>query len=112
MSEPASSVQELPAEVLEILALPPRDAVNADQARGATCVWGPEALTIETAVDLGEQQDPMGGHWFPRACGPHVGERAHHGLLAHSSLCEQCGEDRSLCPTGHTLYRLVREHRR
>src|SRR5262249_42325103 len=85
--EPVSSgVQEIPPDVLVVLALPPLDALTDGQRRGATCVWhGGERLTGERAVALGEHMSPLRGstspmRWFPRACHTCVADRAHHGL--------------------------------
>ncbi|MEU8585987.1 helix-turn-helix transcriptional regulator [Streptomyces sp. NPDC048664] len=41
-----------------------------------------------------------------------VADRAHRGLLAHGAVCEQCADEGTECPVGHSLYRLVRDYRR
>ncbi|AJP02744.1 hypothetical protein TU94_15950 [Streptomyces cyaneogriseus subsp. noncyanogenus] len=110
-SDTVSSVRETPPEVLALLALPPLDTLSADRARGAVCLWCPVRLTVETAVDLGEQSTD-GCRWWPRACGPCVGRRAHRALYDHVALCEPCVDDVGQCATGLTLSRLVRKHRR
>ncbi|MFF8448672.1 hypothetical protein ACF06Q_13330 [Streptomyces leeuwenhoekii] len=110
-SDIVSSVHEPPPEVLTLLVLPPLDTLSADRARGAVCLWCPERLTVETAVDLGEQSTG-GRRWWPRACGPCVGRRAHRALYDHVALCEPCVDDVGQCATGLSLSRLVRRHRR
>lgn len=105
----SSALQAIPAEVLELLALPALEGLTDGQVRGAECVWCKERLSIETAVDLGEHQAPR---WFPRACSVCAGERAHKGLFAHAPMCEQCVEEPGGCEVGRWLYRLVRENRR
>ncbi|MEU0740211.1 hypothetical protein [Streptomyces sp. NPDC006134] len=106
------TTQEIPPEVLALLALPDVDTLTPDQARGAVCAWCPTRLLAETAVDLGEHTDPEAGRWWPRACGPCVGRRAHHALYAHVALCEPCVDDVARCEIGRTLSRLVRRYRR
>ncbi|MFJ6660173.1 hypothetical protein ACIQNG_28045 [Streptomyces sp. NPDC091377] len=100
---------QAPRTVLDHIGVPPLDALTADQARGAVCVWdaGEEPLTAESAVDLGERV--TGVHWFPRACRAHAGRRAYQALLDHAPRCEQCVDDAGSCGTGLALYRLIRE---
>jgi hypothetical protein len=110
--------QEIPADVLTILALPALDELTDDQTRGTTCVWhGGERLTAETAVDLGEHLSPLHGssspmRWFPRACQSCTADRAHRGLFTHCATCKDCADGTDRCGTGRSLYRLVREYRR
>nr|WP_202469824.1 hypothetical protein [Streptomyces sp. SID2888] len=92
------------------LALPELLDLDEDRAAGRTCVWGGEPLTIETAVELGEQTAP--DRWFPRACRTCVAARAHRGLLSHGSTCPQCAAPDAQRPVGRGLYRLVRDCRR
>ncbi|MFF8448139.1 hypothetical protein ACF06Q_10605 [Streptomyces leeuwenhoekii] len=106
-----SGVHEVPPEVLDLLVLPPLDTLTSDRARGAVCLWCPVRLTVETAVDLGERTGAA-GRWWPRACGPCVGRRAHHALYAHVTVCEPCVDDVTRCETGRGLSRLVRKYRR
>jgi hypothetical protein len=100
-------VHEVPPDLVQLLVLPPHDALTADRARGAVCVWGTERLTGETAVDLGEQSDPR---WFPRACRRHVADRAHLALFVHGRDCDDCRADD--CDVNRALYGLVRDCRR
>ncbi|MDG9717389.1 hypothetical protein [Streptomyces sp. DH24] len=113
----ASTTYEIPAEVLEVLALPSLDRLTDDQVRGADCVWCRERLTAETAVALGEHMSPLSGttspmRWFPRACREDTANRAHAALFTHSPMCEQCVDEAGRCEVGLWLYRLVREGRR
>ncbi|WP_238995385.1 hypothetical protein [Streptomyces cyaneogriseus] len=105
-------LHEIPPQALDLLALPDFGGLDADRARGAVCLWCPERLTAETAVGLGEYTDPEAGRWWPRACGPCVGRRAHGALYTHVTLCEPCVDDVGQCETGLTLTRLVRRYRR
>jgi hypothetical protein len=110
-SDIVSSAYEIPPEALSLLALPAFDTLAEDRARGAVCLWCPERLTAETAVDLGEQAGEA-GRWWPRACGPCTGRRAHQALYAHVAFCEPCVDDVGQCRTGLALTRLVRKYRR
>jgi hypothetical protein len=108
---------EIPPEVLEALALPELAGLDEDRASGRACVWERERLTIETAVDLGEQLAPadsastIGQRWFPRSCHQHLAQRAHDALFAHSRKCDRCKAPEG-CEIGRWMYRLMREHRR
>ncbi|MFF7142212.1 hypothetical protein ACFZB5_13320 [Streptomyces nodosus] len=114
----SSTALEVTPEALEVLALPALLGLAEDRAAGRVCVWGGERLTIETAVDLGEQTassrwiGPGPEAWFPRACRTCVADRAHRGLIAHGSTCPQCADPDAECPVGRGLYRLVRDCRR
>lgn len=117
----SSTTEEIPAVVLDVLALPPLEGLNDDQTRGSACVWCGDLLTIETAVRLGEHMTPVEGstslsgmRTFPRGCRKCVGDRAHRGLFTHGSTCRLCAseETAATCAVGRGLYRLVREHRR
>ncbi|MFE0801070.1 hypothetical protein [Streptomyces sp. NPDC058812] len=110
-SDATTSTHAIPPDVLALLLLPPFDALTADQARGAVCVWGTEQLTTETAVDLGEKTGPE-GRWWPRACPRHTADRAHRGLFNHAAMCEQCTDAAEHCDISRALYRLVRDGRR
>ncbi|MFF5533597.1 hypothetical protein ACFY71_14100 [Streptomyces cinerochromogenes] len=100
---------------LAVLPLPEFHTLSQDQVRGATCVWDGVGLSPETAVDLGERPlRRVGGQasWFPRACRRCALEQAMNALVAHSQSCEQCVDDRDLCPQGSGLVRAVRAARR
>ncbi|MGW7673523.1 hypothetical protein BX257_2998 [Streptomyces sp. 3212.3] len=113
-----SATQEIPEDVLAVLALPALDSLTDDQTRGTTCVWhGGDRLTAETAVPLGEHMSPhrfatSKMRWFPRACRDCVAERAHRGLLVHGGTCRNCADPAVECSVGRGLYQLVREYRR
>jgi hypothetical protein len=112
-----TSTTEIPPEVLEALALPDLAGLDEDRASGRACVWERERLTIETAVDLGEQLAPadsesvIGQRWFPRSCHAHLAERAYDALFTHSRGCADCDRPEG-CEVGRGLNRLLREHRR
>jgi hypothetical protein len=115
----SSTIQEISAEILEILALPALDGLAVDKVRGAECLWCPKTLTVETAVDFGQQRSPLSGSssisgmtWFPRACRTCVADRAHRALFAHAPMCEPCVDNAANCIVGRGLYRLVRDCRR
>ncbi|MFE9608759.1 hypothetical protein [Streptomyces sp. NPDC006012] len=117
----SSALQEVPTEVLEVLALPALDGLADDKVRGAECLWCDKRLTADAAVDFGRQRSPVDGSsavsgmtWFPRACRACVAERAHHGLFAHAPACSLCRaqETAAGCIVGRSLYRLVRDCRR
>lgn len=110
-SDAATRTGTIPPDVLAVLALPAFDELMPDQARGAVCVWGDEQLTVDTAVDLGEQAGQE-GRWWPRACRTHAGERAHRGLFDHAPYCEQCTDAAERCEISRVLYRLIRDGRR
>ncbi|MFJ6657799.1 DUF6415 family natural product biosynthesis protein [Streptomyces sp. NPDC091377] len=100
-------IRNISPAAVELLALPALDALTADQARGAVCVWDgdEEPLAGDCAVDLGERV--TGVHWFPRACRTHTGDRAHRALLDHVPVCEECTERKAMCDIGRALYRLA-----
>lgn len=96
--------------VTDALALPTLDGLDEDRAAGRACVWSGTSLTIETAVDLGQQRGARGA-WFPRACPTCVARRAYHALTAHAPSCPDCrSEERPDCPLGAGLRGLVAVH--
>lgn len=105
----SSTAQGIWPEVLDLLVVPEFDALSVDRVRGATCVWCPKPLSVESAVDLGEQIGAA-GRWWPRACGPCVGRRAHAALYQHVGRCEPCVDDVGQCQTGRALSRLIRKY--
>ncbi|MER6530654.1 hypothetical protein [Streptomyces sp. NPDC001508] len=109
----STTVHEIPPEVLAVLALPDLDSLDEDRTAGRVCIWCGGPLTIETAVDLGEQKADA-GTCFPRACRKCVADRAHRGLFAHAPLCDLCETEATAanCTVGRSLYRLVRDNRR
>lgn len=120
VSRMSRTTEEIPPEVLEVLALPALDRVTEEQVGGRACVWCRDQLTIETAVPLGEHMTDVdestavsGMRAFPRGCRKCVHDRAHRGLFAHGSTCSLCrsGESAADCTVGRGLYRLVRENR-
>ncbi|MFJ8332889.1 hypothetical protein [Streptomyces sp. NPDC094437] len=100
------------SSITDALALPALDSLEEDRASGRACVWNGEPLTIETAVDLGEQTDAAGRVCFLRACRKHAGQVAHRALMEHAPSCEQCVDDAGGCDVGRVLLRLIREGRR
>ncbi|MFJ2817437.1 hypothetical protein [Streptomyces sp. NPDC087294] len=103
---------EVPPDALTALALPALADLDEHQASGRTCVWGGERLTIESAVDLGEQTDSAGRVCFLRSCRRHAGQAAHRALMEHAPSCEQCTDNAGGCDVGRILLRLIREGRR
>ncbi|MBL1107337.1 hypothetical protein JK361_22485 [Streptomyces sp. 5-8] len=99
---------------MDLLSLPALDGLNAEQRRGAACVWDGRhtPLTATTAIDLGEHQDRSGTTCFLRACKRCAEWRALSALHQHTSSCEPCIIDHTQCPTGLALVRLVRDTRR
>lgn len=95
-------------ETLALLPIP--ETLSGPQRDGHVCVWGGEALTTDTAIDLGSRRigDRMG---FPRGCRTCV-ERAAIGVLFdHTGDCDDCTGD-TVCETGRALNRVVRLGRR
>ncbi|MFJ8335479.1 hypothetical protein [Streptomyces sp. NPDC094437] len=110
---PTETAQTPTLEVLAVLALPAAlDTLEEDRASGRACIWGGERLTIETAVDLGEQTDSAGRVCFLRACRRHAGQAAHRALMEHAPSCEQCTDNAGGCGLGRVLLRLIRDGRR
>ncbi|MER5750589.1 hypothetical protein [Streptomyces sp. NPDC002088] len=94
-------------EVLAQLPLPKR--LSDAQREGHVCVWGGEALSAETAVDLGSRR--MDGVLaFPRACHSCTGRVAMGALFDHCSGPDACPECREVpvCDTGRALNRVIR----
>jgi hypothetical protein len=93
----------------EALALLPLPAQLSDpQRNGHVCVWGGEALTTETAIDLGSRkvEDRL---VFPRACRTCVARAATGVLFDHADGCDDCARDTEpACPVSRALYRVVR----
>ncbi|WP_320784214.1 hypothetical protein [Streptomyces sp. CRN 30] len=110
--------QTVSPEAVELLGLPGLDGLTDDQVRGADCVWCRTGLSIETAVDLGELQSPLAGttsehgtRWFPRADRRCIAPRARRALDSHTPMCEQCADERAICPVGRILQQLAKEQR-
>ncbi|WP_435611697.1 hypothetical protein [Streptomyces sp. bgisy159] len=99
---------EITSEALAALKLPAQQELDDGQRRGATCVWCGYALNAESAVDLGEREPPE--RWFPRACRPCTGRRAHSGFFDHVQSCGHCAHRPTLCETGRLLNRLTLRH--
>lgn len=96
---------------LATLAFPALTGLPEDRAAGRACVWDGQPLTIETAIDLGEQTTPAGEHWFPRACRPCLDRETLLAMHSHITGCEKC-DSGTHCQTGRRLVRLVEEVRR
>ncbi|MEU6605348.1 hypothetical protein ABZ922_09820 [Streptomyces shenzhenensis] len=109
----SETVNMPPPEVLDVLGLPDLDSLDEAREAGRVCIWCGEPLTIETAVDLGEQE-AEDGTCFPRACRRCVADRAHRGLFAHTPMCDLCEMEATAanCSVGRSLYRLVGDNRR
>lgn len=104
---PTRTVSGMPNhEALTLLPLPVQ--LSTRQREGHVCVWGGEALTTETAVDLGSRKldDRM---VFPRACHPCIGKQALRALTDHNlgpQACATCAT--GMCDTSRALNRLIR----
>ncbi|MEU6535496.1 hypothetical protein [Streptomyces sp. NPDC047000] len=99
-------------EVLAGLPIPAR--LSDSQQQGHVCVWGGEALTSETAVDLGSRKVDGGGMIFPRSCRVCLGHAALNALWVHASgpgACPECQVSPD-CTTGRALNRLIRQTHR
>jgi hypothetical protein len=93
----------------EALALLPLPAQLSDpQRNGHVCVWGGEALTTETAIDLGSRK-VEGRVVFPRACRTCVAHAATGVLFSHAIDCKDCARaTEPVCEVSRALYRAVR----
>lgn len=89
-----------------LMDLPDPAKLTEAQRRGSDCLWCRAALTVETAVDLGERRHPT--HWFPRCCPTCIRDQDRH----HVNRCETCVEEPGACHTAAALKQLVREHSR
>lgn len=95
----------------EVIAqLPIPATLSGPQRDGRVCVWGGEALTSETAIDLGSRRigDRMA---FPRGCRNCVKDAALGVLFDHTGDCPDCTNDTS-CETSRALNRVIRLGRR
>ncbi|WP_435279395.1 hypothetical protein [Streptomyces sp. 1222.5] len=110
MTTDALALVDVPAHLLPLLALPGLDELPDPRARGAECVWGGEALSTATAVDLGERPSPHGMTLFLRGCQPCTLRAALDAHRAHPGLCEQCTDDPTLCEIRRALRALALEH--
>lgn len=91
-----------------LLPLPKVTNLTALQARGASCVWCQDRLTIETAVDLGERPGPGGVKVFPRGCGSCAREVATRVYRIHVANCRACLRNTG-CADRQALRRLASE---
>lgn len=95
----------------EALALLPLPATLSDPQRdGHICVYGGEAITTLTSVDLGSRTHE-GRRIFPRACRPCVGRAAMGALFDHASgpdACQDCKTSPE-CATGLAFNRIIRQ---
>lgn len=103
-------------DVLALLPIPAR--LSRPQLDGHVCVWGGEALTPTTAVDLGSRRigDRMA---FPRACTTCTTRTAQGVLFDHTGDCTACAtpikqdtDPISTCDLGRALARIIRQGRR
>ncbi|MFM9616891.1 hypothetical protein ACKI14_02880 [Streptomyces turgidiscabies] len=110
MPSPAS--ERMPGALLP---LPTLGSLAPGQIRGASCVWCPEELNAETAIDFGACHGSLMGQatiWYPRACAPCVSRMARKEFAAHPRTCEQCVDDPTVCADRKALRRLALETRR
>lgn len=107
--------QHTPGQALALLPLPDLGELSEEQVRGAICVWGGEALSGGSVVDLKPRRHRLlDGHFdtFPRACRPCIVAQARQAIRDHAGMCQMCVDDAGLCETRRVLYGLVVEHDR
>jgi hypothetical protein len=93
-------------DAIALLPLPAR--LSDPQRDGHICVYGGEALTTQTAIDLGSRRvdDRLVS---PRACRTCVAHIATGVLHDHAVDCKDCARDTEpVCPVSRALYRVVR----
>lgn len=108
MTDPAVTSGMATVDALAALPLP--ETLSGQQRDGHICVWGGEALTSSTAVDLGSRPGE-GGRVFPRACPRCTSLKGQEALYAHAADREAC-DGTEHCPTCRALYRVIRLGRR
>ncbi|MFJ6730287.1 hypothetical protein ACIQPQ_35855 [Streptomyces sp. NPDC091281] len=104
-----ADLQTSTRDALAAIGLPARQDLDDARQRGRVCLWCAAELTGGSAVDLGQQTDSSGRHWFPRACRRDAAARAKTALFDHVGICEQCTYGSDLCEVGRVLYRLIRQ---
>jgi hypothetical protein len=108
---PSDTARTSPAHAaLALLALPAVDDLKSRQVRGASCIWCDLPLTAETAIDLGERDDPQ--LRFPQACSPCTRRAALAAIHEHAPACDNCVRHAPDCATGTALIRLTKVGRR
>ncbi|GHA28543.1 hypothetical protein GCM10010372_30390 [Streptomyces tauricus] len=111
----ATSIDTDQTAVLALLELPAPETLSEPQMCGRACVWCGDALSNDTAVDLGVRTAEVHGitaDWFPRTDKRCVGGKAYAQLFVHAVSCEPCRETAAGCDTAVALRRLMREGRR
>lgn len=101
--------------VMSMLTVPSMDGLTADARRGAICVWCPEPLTAETAIDLGHRRLEVDGEettCFPRACRPCGRQAAVRESRTHRLHCPQCLKEPTDCRDRRAILRLAKDGRR
>lgn len=115
---PPQPVQTGMATVDALALLPLPAHLSGHQLDGHVCVWGGEALTTDSAVDLGSRRigDRMA---FPRACGSCTARAAQGVLFDHTGDCPDCSTPAPQetapaleCATARALYRVIRQGQR
>lgn len=108
-AEPAAVTSGMPThEALALLPIPTK--LSGPQQEGHVCVWGGEALTAETAINLGSRK-LNGRTVFPRGCATCVANTALGFLFDHTADCNDCN-DTAGCDTGRAMNRVIRLGRR
>lgn len=97
---------------LTMLPLPQFAGLSDEQRRGAACVWCSDALTTETARDLGERPAPDGTRIWPRGCTPCVRSVARRVSNVHTRHCQRCLRNTEACTDRRALRDLALEGRR
>lgn len=101
--------------VMSMLTVPDMNVLSANQRRGATCVWCPEQLTAETAIDLGHRRIEIDGEetlCFPRACRPCGRRAAVRESHVHPLDCPVCAVKPTDCRERRAIRRLALDGRR
>lgn len=112
MPEPTHAIGLRPdTSALLMLPLPQVIGLTDPQRRGAVCVWCKEALTAETARDLGERPAPDGTRIWPRGCTPCVCAEARRVFRLHPRTCRTC-DTGMRCDDQQALRALALEDRR
>ncbi|MEV6803124.1 hypothetical protein [Streptomyces sp. NPDC051132] len=99
----------LPVDFVPHVPLPRLELLSDARTRGAECVWGGEALTTDTAIDLNERVTDNGAHWFPRACRRCLRSAVHAARGRHPGDCPDCKRTTGLCETRNALHELLME---
>ncbi|MFF4839258.1 hypothetical protein ACFY2G_04245 [Streptomyces collinus] len=111
---PASPLPPTDLGVMSMLTVPDMGVLSDRQRRGATCVWCPEQLTADTAIDLGHRRLVLDGEpttCFPRACRRCARRAAIREARVHPQDCAQCAVEPADCRNLAAITRLAADGR-